>query len=147
MGERHVAVRAQADLQVVVAERREDRVVRIGVLAAARRGRELGRQRDRREHGIEPRMEEVRDRQALAARGRALHAMLRRAQVAARRGLQHLAEIHDVRARLRRRVDELAVELDLQAADVVLQHERHEARVVVHADALAVCRAPRGCAG
>ena len=34
-------------------------------------------------------------------------------------------------------VDELAVELDLQSADVVLQHERHEPGVVVHADALA----------
>ena len=51
--------------------------------------------------------------------------------------MQHLAEIHDVGAGLRRRLDEPAVERDLQAADVVLQHERDEARVVVHADALA----------
>src|SRR5688572_25770811 len=45
--ERDVAVRAQADLQVVVAEGGEDRIVRIRVLAAARRGGELGRQLDR----------------------------------------------------------------------------------------------------
>ena len=67
---------------------------------------------------------------------RASHAMLRRAQIARRRGLQHFAEIHDVRAVLRRRVDELVADLHLQSADVVLQHERHEPRVMVHADAL-----------
>src|SRR5215471_8680183 len=89
VGGRNVGVRAQTNLQVVVAEALEDRIVRIRVLAAERLGSELGRQRDRLEDAVETRMKEVRDRDSLPASWRARDAMLRRAQIARRRGLQH----------------------------------------------------------
>ena len=106
------------------------------LVAPRRLGGECGRERDRFDPGLEGGVEEVGDRDALDALGRADHAVRRRAEVAAAHQLQQLADVDHERAGQRGDGDPLAVDLGLEAADGVLVQEGEEAGVGVLADAL-----------
>jgi len=62
--------------------------------------------------------------------------MRRRPQIPIGRRLQHLAKVHQIRALDARRIDHPVAKLHLQPANVVLQNERQQARVLMQTDAL-----------
>lgn len=84
---------------------------------------------------MEVRIEEQRERQAVAPRSVACHPVRRAAVEAAGHAFEHVSEVADERARYRRSLQPTLWGAHLQAADGVLVEQREQAVVGVFADA------------
>jgi hypothetical protein len=103
--------------------------------AASSTGRLVGEALDALDAAEEVRVEEEREREAVATAAVDRDAVRRRSVEAAGHAIEHVADVADEAALDRRRIDPAAGRLHLQAADVVLQQHRQEPVVAVLADA------------